>query len=333
MLVGLLRIGALEEEDEIDWNAPPTSNQPGWGPLAIRTEEGLKVCRVAAQERLQFLLADATGGGESSQFDETPGVARSRKNEDALTVRVSNLGSEESGFGYLDVCQMPVPTLHINLWNDVWNATAALSDLDRAEREGVLTPILSSAMRDLFQSAVRHGEAEIAFQSTEESVQIANPDARDYIRRSPVLLCSLEELSASLAWLRRDSGQWAEAIGASLTTEAGRASLLAQEPNQPLTLWLRAFRHLGTSPLLGERNVLLQSSTYLENAGATQEDRIERSLGAILEALPVTYHLADDIRRDLLLSKNRVVREQAVRRMVVKKSRSDSRPRGRESGR
>jgi len=182
--------------------------------------------------------------------------------------------------------------------------------------------MLSDAMRTALFELIQAGKiAKQVVDTTEPNdaaiVEGEVVDINDYVRRNPVLLCSLQELSEVVWWLRTEGGRWAEAFGGNVSIEAITTSLATWPTDQPLSLWLKAYRHIGTRPTPEENTVLVLPAidSGRSDPAAGHDDRHEACLAAALAALPPTYRIPDDVRRELLLSPNRHVREQVVRRL------------------
>jgi len=318
-MVGMLRRKMTEEIEGTVLGDPPKRGEAGWGQLVVRTPRGNAIAHAAAQARFRARMANQTGwknaefviDDSSVQMTDLGGwLLKQRERHFGTTPRwVRKIGAQDSGFGNSDVWQMPAPAIHLDVSLTSWDIEGARRDLAQAKRDGILPQDLLTGMEQLCHAAVE---------------KTGSMGKLRHVGRRPVLLCTLEELSSATTWFRQSAGTWVKAIGGLLTTEAITASLAVVDPHTPLMPWLTAYRAVRTLPRIGESTFMVQPPTQQILPSSSQEQAYEAELGEALSALPASWSIPQDARRELLLSSDGVVREQTIRRLSSESRRTEA---------
>jgi len=324
-MVGMLRQKMIEEVEGHVPGEPSKRAEVGWGPLVVRTPGGSAIAQAAAQSRFRARMARQTGWKNTSfVIDDTSAnrgdlgewLTKQRERYFGTTPRwVATIGAQNSGLSNRDVWTLPVPAIHLGVDLTLWNIEEARRDVERAKHDGSLPPDLIAGIRQLCRAV--------------ESVSARG----SYTGRIPVLLCTVEELSIATAWFRQSAGTWVEALRGLMSTEAMTASLATISPNAALMPWLKAYKAVRILPRTGERTFIVQPPSQRILQSSSQELAYEAELGEALSALPASWRIPSDARRELLLSPDGVVREQAIRRLAVESRKTETSERISSGGR
>lgn len=287
-----------------DMGQPPTP----WGPLAFYTDAGYELTVAAAQHRLRRELAATPWADaqlvEARESTSAPATswwsrwqARRTQRREGRPDWLDTLRQSYTGFTMTDIGQLPVPSLHINTSQVSWNALEALDHLE-SEASADLPLNLRVRLRQLFSCTLSMND--LSWEAT--------------IQRIPILLCSVEEQGLLMQWMRAAPTRWPEACAGNLRSETLGLALQRALRQGTLAAWLEAYKQATAMPKQGEPLVVMFPDPA-DPKGNGYEGSYHVMLGEALAALPPETVIPADVRRMLLLSPERGVREQVLRRL------------------
>lgn len=298
--------------DSVAKNAEPVGDrgQPPnpWGPLAFYTDAGYELTVAAAQHRLRRELA-ATAWADAQLVEATESTSapetswwsrwqsRRTQRREGRPAWLDTLRQRYTGFTMTDIGQLPVPSLHINTSQVSWNALEALDHLE-SEASADLPLNLRVRLRQLFACTLSMND--LSWEST--------------IQRVPMVICSVEEQGLLMRWMRAAPTRWPEACAGNLRSEALGIALQRALRQGTFATWLEAYQHATAMPQRGEPLVLMFPDPA-DPKGNDYEGSYRVMLGEALAALPPETVIPADVRRTLLLSPERRVREEVLRRL------------------